>query len=165
MDIGESLVGSFYRQLKGCHSVLYNTFLPHAQGEIDVIALRLGAEVEVFAAEVAIHLESLQYGTYEVTTEKVTTKMVSARTYCEQVFRDAAVTLEFWSPVVPKGLVSSITERGQEHGFALVANDDFTERMQALIVEAAQHTKQTGEPAYRMLQLLTHLRGHDGLRF
>lgn len=164
MDIGESLVGAYYRQLEGCHSVLYNNFVPHAQGEIDVIALRLGAGVEIFCAEVAVHLESLQYGTYPQTIEKVTTKMVTARAYCERVFRDSSIVLEFWSPIVPKGLVAAIRERGDEHGFMLVANGDFTDRVQKLMDAAGKHTKQTGELAYRMLQLLTHLRRHGELR-
>ena len=159
MDMGESLVGAYYRSVVGCQSVTYNTFLPNKQGEIDVIGLRLGSGVEVFAAEVAIHLESLQYGTYPQTVAKVAQKMRSAREFTQRVYAESELVIEFWSPVVPKGLVSQITALETEIGFHLVANAGFTERVRHVVKEASQHTKMTGEPACRMLQMLAHLRG------
>ena len=68
-----------------------------------------------------------------------------------------------WSPIVPPGLVTSIREAGAELGFTLVANEDFTERTSELISVAKSHMKMTGNDAFRMLQLLTHLKGHQHL--
>ena len=36
MDIGESLVGAYMRQVRDCHSVAFNTHVSH-QAELDVI--------------------------------------------------------------------------------------------------------------------------------
>lgn len=50
------------RQVRGCHTVAYNTFLPWGQGEIDVIGVAIGdgdAPPMVFLAEVAAHLDGL----------------------------------------------------------------------------------------------------------
>lgn len=162
MDIGESLVGAYYRSVVGCHSVTYNTFLPDSQGEIDVIGLHIDQGVDVFAAEVAIHLDSLNYGGYEKTATKVLAKMRAARKFVDLVYDESHLTLEFWSPVVPSGLVKRIEDIQEEVGFRLVANQDFTDRIRMLTEAARVHTKTTGEPAYRMLQILTHLRG-EGL--
>ena len=40
--------------------------------------------------------------------------------------------------------------------------DHVADRVRQLAAAARKHTKVTGEPAYRMLQILTHLRG-EGL--
>jgi hypothetical protein len=39
MDVGESLVGAYMHQVRGCHTVAYNTFLPTGQGELDVVVV------------------------------------------------------------------------------------------------------------------------------
>ncbi|ANH38347.1 hypothetical protein I601_1917 [Nocardioides dokdonensis FR1436] len=164
MDMGESIAGAYLRHVEKCQSITFNTFLPDAQGEIDVIGVRLGEQIDVFVAEVAIHLEGLQYGTYDFTTKKVRTKMASARRYAERLYPTANLHLEFWSPIVPSGLVERIEQHAASEEFTLVANKEFTGRVQSLVDLASKHTKTTGEPAYRMLQLLTHLRGHANLQ-
>lgn len=53
--------------MRGCYSVTFNTYLPTSQGEIDVIGVRLsedGAPPKVYLADVATHLDGLNYGTY-----------------------------------------------------------------------------------------------------
>ena len=39
MDVGESLVGAYMRQVRGCHTVAFNTLLPQGQGELDVVGV------------------------------------------------------------------------------------------------------------------------------
>ena len=161
MDVGESLVGAYMRQVRGCNTVAFNTFLPTAQGELDVVGVAYGAEgVEVWIAEVAVHLDSLNYGGSQKTVQKVAQKVAAARAYAAQVYRDVIPTVEFWSPVVPAGLVSALG--GVD--VTLVVNDIFTDRVNELADRAKRHTKMTGDDAYRFLQLLTHLRG-DRPRF
>lgn len=156
MDIGESLVGSYMRQVRGCHSVAFNTHVSH-QAELDVIGVSNGSGgVRVWLAEVAVHLEGLNYGGYETTAKKVAQKIAAARAYAGEVYPEAAETcFEFWSPVVPQGLVNRLAEVDVE----LVVNTAFTDRVNQLAAEAAKHTRITGDDAYRLLQLLTHLRG------
>lgn len=40
-----------------------------------------------------------------------------------------------------------------------VVNEDYTERIRELVIHARKNQSATSEPAYRMLQVLTHLRG------
>lgn len=161
-DMGESLVGAYMRQVRGCHTVAYNTFLPRAQGELDVIAVSAGddREVRVWLAEVAVHLEGLNYGGYERTAGKVRTKVAAALDYAGEIYPQAECAVEFWSPVVPAGLVKLLADCGA----TLVVNDTFTDRLQQLIDEARSTTKTTGEPAFRLLQILTHVRQAKDLR-
>jgi hypothetical protein len=117
MDIGESLVGSYMRQVRDCYSVTFNTYLPTSQGEIDVIGVRLsedGTRPKVYLAEVATHLDVLNYNGYAATVTKVQTKMASARAYAAAIYPNAVVTVELWSPVVPSGLVSQLEDCGGE---------------------------------------------------
>jgi hypothetical protein len=67
-DMGENLVGAYMRQVRGCRTVAFNTFLPWGQGEIDVIGVKSGEPVQVWLAGVAVHLDSLNYGGYQSTT-------------------------------------------------------------------------------------------------
>lgn len=163
MDMGESLVGAYMRQVRGCHTVAYNTFLPWGQGELDVIGVATGADegsVQVWLAEVAVHLDGLNYGSYQITAKKVATKVLSARQYAQQIYPQAQCVMELWSPVVPRGLVELLAECGAE----LVVNDGFTERVGELLDRARRSTKLTGEPAFRLFQMLTHVRAAKGLR-
>jgi hypothetical protein len=156
MDVGESLVGAYMRQIRGCHTVAFNTFLPTGQGELDVVGVANTPDgVEVWMAEVAIHLDGLNYGGYAKSVAKVASKVAAARAYAAQVYRDVAPTVELWSPVVPSGLVSALAGVDVD----LVVNDEFTDRVNAVAQLAGAHTKLTGDDAYRFLQLLTHLRG------
>jgi hypothetical protein len=161
MDVGESLVGAYMRQIRGCHTVAFNTFLPTGQGELDVVGVVNTADgVEVWMAEVAIHLDGLNYGGYTTTVEKVASKVAAARAYAAQVYLDVTPTVELWSPVVPSGLVTALAGLDVD----LVVNSEFTDRVNNLARLARAHTKTTGDDAYRFLQLLTHLRS-DKPRF
>ena len=156
VDVGESLGGAYMRQVRGCHMVAFNTFLPNSQGEIDVIGVTNTPDgVKVWVAEVAIHLNSLDYGGYGVTVERVSSKVDAARAFIAQVYRDVTPTIELWSPVVPLGLLSALASVDVD----LIVNEGFTSRLNELASLASSHTKLTGDDAYRFLQLLTHLRG------
>lgn len=75
MDIGESLVGAYFRHERQCHTVAFNQFLPGKQGEIDVIGISgEGVDQHVWLAEVAVHLDDLNYGGYSQTVTKVATR-------------------------------------------------------------------------------------------
>jgi hypothetical protein len=126
------------------------------QGEIDVIGVANAPYgVKVWVAEVAIHLNSLDYGGYGVTVERVSSKVDAARAYVAQVYRDVTPTVELWSPVVPLGLLSALASVDVD----LIVNEGFTSRLNELASLASSHTKLTGDDAYRFLELLTHLRG------
>jgi hypothetical protein len=161
--MGESLVGAYMRQVRGCHTIAYNTFLPWGQGELDVIGVALpenGGRVRVWLAEVAVHLEGLNYGGYHQTAEKVAAKVAAAQRYAQLIYPEADTVVELWSPVVPSGLVT-LLEPVVPH---LVVNATFTARVEELLGKAAGATRMSGDPAFRLLQVLTHLRGAKDLR-
>lgn len=159
MEIGESLVGAYLRQVQGCHTIAFNQYLPGKQGEIDVIGLKRegdSGEQRVWLVEVAVHLDNLNYGGPDATVAKVRAKLETAREYAASTYRDHEVSIEFWSPRVPSGIAERL---GEFEGVELVINEEFTRRVNVLAGLAAATTKQFGDDAFRFLQLLTHLRG------
>lgn len=85
-DIGESLVGSYLRYVKACEFVLFNTYLPGQQGEIDVIGIRLGNPRDVYFAEVTTHIGGMTYGGNASTVSKVKDKLARARGFAQDRF-------------------------------------------------------------------------------
>ena len=164
-DIGESLVGSYLRYVVGCEVVVYNTHTPGAQGEIDVIGLRYGDPRAVWLCEVITHLQGTQYGGgYDGTVKKISEKIARARAFAEKAFPGDTHHYEIWTPIAPSGIVTKFdqlaaTYQSAKLDVSFVANHDYTERVQRLLDHAKTGTKATSEPAYRMLKILTHLRG------
>ena len=162
LDIGESLVGSYLRYVENCDFVHYQTH-GQGQGEIDVIGMRL-SDRRVWLCEVAIHLEGLEYGKgYAGSRDKVRQKIDRAEEFANRLFSDQQAIYEFWSLRVPSGLVTMLHDLQRDYAargldVAFVINETFTERIEALRERAAASKKATAEPAYRLLQILTHLR-------
>jgi hypothetical protein len=165
-DIGENLVGSYLRYVGGCEFVLYNSFLPSIQGEIDVIGLRLTEPREVWFAEVTTHILGMQYGPKKDSTiQKLRDKLERAKDFAQAMFPDDVHRYEVWSPVVAKGwLTEAMQAMEQEYSDArldvhFVINEEFTKRVQALVDAARKDSRATSEPAYRLLQVLARLKG------
>jgi hypothetical protein len=162
LDIGESLVGSYLRYVEGCDFVHYQTY-GEGQGEIDVIGMRL-SDRRVWLCEVAIHLGGLEYGTgYAGSRDKVRQKIDRAEALAGRLFDDQQTTFEFWSLRVPPGLASLLQELEDDYSgrgldVAFVVNERFTERIEALQHKARADVRSTAEPAYRLLQIISHLR-------
>lgn len=164
-DIGESLVGSYLRYIEGCELVVYNTHTPGVQGEIDVIALKQGRPRVVWLCEVITHVRGVLYsGGYTGTVTKIRDKVERARDFAAATFPDEQHRYEIWSPVVPSGQVTLFEELEREFDSAeldlrFVVNDVYAERVQQLIEHARRSASATSEPAYRLLQILTRVRG------
>jgi hypothetical protein len=156
MEIGESLVGAYMRQVRRCETVAYNTRVPGSQAELDVIGVKAGHPVQVWMAEAATHLDGLNYGGYAQTVRKVKAKVVAASDYARRVYPDADARIELWSPIVPRGLVEQLGEAGLDE---LIVNATYTNCIRELAGEARKASSLTGDDAFRMLQLLTRLRG------
>lgn len=162
LDIGESLVGSYLRYIENCDFVHYETY-DEGQGELDVLGMRL-ADKRVWLCEVAIHLGGLEYGKgYAGSRDKVKQKIDRAEVLAQRLFSDQEATYEFWSLRVPKGLATMLEELEAEYtgrglDVAFIINERFTERIDQLRERAAKDMKSTAEPAYRLLQILAHLR-------
>jgi len=168
MDIGESIVGAYMRYIRECEVVVYNTFLRDRQGEIDVVALKTGPPREVWVCEVTTHIGGMLYvgsGGSEGTVAKLRDKLERAREFAAVTFPRDTLHFEIWSPQVPKGKLTEAFEALKEEAIELemdlgfVVNEDYTEKIRDLVNHARKHQSATSEPAYRMLQVLTHLRG------
>jgi hypothetical protein len=85
--------------------------------------------------------------------------------FAEATFPGDDYRYEWWSPYVAVGKLTSVmSEIEQEWGAAgrglrFVINETYTERIRELAANARKNSSTTNEPAYRMLQVLTRLRG------
>jgi len=165
MDIGESLVGAYLRHVVGCQVVVYNSFFVDQQGEIDVVGLELGQTRSVWLCEVTTHIGSMDLRRGPNTAEQVLAKKLDRlRHFAATTFPDDEHHFEWWSPRVASGLVQIMSgleadwkEQGDDLRF--VINQVYTRRIQALVDNAKGNASTTNEPAYRLLQVLTRLRG------
>ncbi|MDK2821967.1 MAG: hypothetical protein PWP31_1932 [Clostridia bacterium] len=162
MDIGESLVGSYFKYVLGCKVVVYNCHLDTA-GEIDIIALTPDGK-EVYICEVSTHLRGLQYGkSNSDTLARITHKMERAAAFATANFPDREPIFMLWAPVVSRGLTRSLREiQGKRSTpgikIKLMINRDYTASIHRLREVASKNIKTTDEPAFRMLQILEHLK-------
>jgi hypothetical protein len=166
-DIGESLVGAYLRHIEGCDVVVYNNFFRGEQGEIDVVGIRRGEPREVILCEVTTHIRGMLivHSGRNATEQRVKEKLRRLIHFAEATFPGDNHRFEWWSPYVPIGRLTTAlaviehTTQESGHEFRFVINDEYTRRVQRLVEYARKHEAPTGEPAYRLLQILTHLRG------
>lgn len=162
MDIGEGLVGSYFKYVLGCKIVVYNCYMDK-EGEIDVIALTPDGAT-VYLCEVATHLRGLLYGNNNAATlARITHKIKRAAVFAAAHFPDRKPVFMLWAPVVSRGLCRSLTEickdlSAQQISIQLILNRDYTTRIRSLRNIARENIKITDEPAFRLLQILEHLR-------
>lgn len=167
MDIGESLVGAYLRHVVGCDVVTYNSFFADRQGEVDVVAIENGEPRTIWLCEVTTHIGGMLITSRGDRPQEVILreKLERLHAFAEATFPGDAYRYEWWSPYVAVGkLTSAMSEIEQEWEAAgrdlrFVINETYTERIRELAGNAAKNPSTTNEPAYRMLQVLTRLRG------
>ena len=67
----------------------------------------------------------------------------------------------FWSPYVPKGMLTKGFEKIKnelEINIEFIINAEYTNKINKLIEKAKEDKKDRGEPFYRALQILEHLK-------
>ncbi|MEO2107156.1 MAG: hypothetical protein ABGZ36_16115 [Actinomycetota bacterium] len=165
MEIGESIVGAYLRQIRKCHLVTFNQFVPGTQAEIDVIGVGAAGR-EVWLCEVTTHIRGfLLSGSVDAERNKMLAKLATLQAYAVDVFPDSTHHFEWWTPYVPvgqrTGFMDELVEEwaSNRRSLRFVRNEDYTERVQELVDHAASNASITVDPAYRMLQILTRLRG------
>lgn len=167
MDIGESLVGAYLRHIVGCQVVTYNSFFADRQGEVDVVALQHGASRTVWLCEVTTHIGGMlivRRG-QNATEQAIVEKLDRLHHFAQTTFPDDHHRFEWWSPRVAVGQLTSAMTAVENEWSALgrdlnfVINERYTDRIRQLATHAAGNSSTTGEPAYRMLQVLSRLRG------
>jgi hypothetical protein len=166
-DIGESLVGSYFRHIEGCDVVVYNSFFRDRQGEVDVVALKRQPSRTVILCEVTTHIEGMlivRKGLNQ-TEHVIRQKLDRLASFAAVTFPDDRHRFEWWSPRVSVGRLTDAMQAieaeqqaaGRDTRF--VINEDYTDRVRQLVEHARRNSSATGEPAYRMLQVLGRLRG------
>ncbi len=167
MDIGESLVGAYLRHVVGCDVVTYNSFFADRQGEVDVVGIENGEPRTIWLCEVTTHIGGMLITSRGDRPQEVILreKLERLHAFAEATFPGDSYRYEWWSPRVAVGkLTDVLREIEQEWEVAgrdlrFVMNETYTERIRELAGDAAKNSSTTNEPAYRMLQVLTRLRG------
>jgi Holliday junction resolvase-like predicted endonuclease len=164
MDLGESFVGAYMRHVEKCSIVLHNSYFADRQGEVDVVAVKPGGPGEqrvVYLCEVTTHIGGMS----TAAVKRVPAKLTRLREFADLTFPDEEHRFQWWSPRVPEGVVTqqfeALAAEWKEAGRSLefVINEAYTHRIGEVVRDAASNTSTTNEPAYRMLQILTHLSG------
>jgi Holliday junction resolvase-like predicted endonuclease len=151
-EMGELLVGAYLKLRRGCNFVLYNQRPEgggmEGLGELDVVGI---SEKTVYLCEVTTHT----IGMDTISANRIAAKYARQKAFAERHFKGQKTVFEVWSPVVPSGIV---TQLAQLEGLSLVANAEYSKRVWELAELARTYTATTGNDAFRLLQILTHLR-------
>jgi hypothetical protein len=125
--------------------------------ELDVLGLRF-SDGTSFLCEVATHLGGLEYGGgYEATAKKIREKMLRAAEYARESLQQFPNNrYSFWSPRVPKGKLTSLLS--EIPSIEIMINEEYSRRISELADLATKSTHDTGNPFFRTLQLIGHLR-------
>jgi len=129
------------------------------RAEFDVVGLKLKEET-VFLCEVTTHLGGLLYVTSEKTKQRVKAKLDRQKAYArDHLGHFKTVRFMLWSPVVRSEKVKVALKRLQEReALEPIFNDEYTRRIEILKSLAKKETRDTGNPFFRALQLIEHLR-------
>lgn len=166
-EIGEYIIGAFLKVILKCDYIDYNV-RPSEKGleglgELDVIGIRLEPRhEEMFLCEVSTHLDGLVYGSsYSGTVDKIVAKFERQKKYKNKYIPDHfRAHYMLWSPVVLPELEKKLLSesKGRLQGLDLVINKDYSDKIEELRKLAKNTTKDFGNPFFRTLQILEHLR-------
>lgn len=148
---------------------------------MDVLAIKTeNGQQRVYVCEVVTHLDGINYGgepvddywsefgskSYQGTLDTIYHKFIEDHQYVTRVFEDAEeYQFQLWAPNVPEGYLTAgldqmITrfQSEREGSLELKINEQYTEEIEKLRSKASRETKRYGEPAFRFLQILEHMR-------
>lgn len=177
INVGEQLVSSYLRYIKGCEFIQTNIQTSTVQGEIDVLGINLKKK-EVYFCEVAIHLTTgLQYvkDKRPNNVNKLTEKLTKNIAYANAYFPAGEYARHFliWSPIAKRRLknpqydqVGHLTQvqenikeaTGEEIG--LYVNERFQQAINELRKAAGGKTEELKCPIMRFMQVEHYLRKH-----
>jgi hypothetical protein len=164
---GEMLVGAYLKHVEDCEIVAYGQHSPNTgeQMELDVIGFQPEGDQEILACEVATHIRGLGYGSSDENKDKVISKFRNAEKYIDDVFGTSHPrSYHFWSPVVRGASATKLEElegtlsESLGHEVEMVINEDYSAKIRELKSVAESVTDQQNELAFRMLQILGHMR-------
>lgn len=161
-EMGEYIVGAYLKLKMNCNFVDYNVRRPGGGlaglDELDVMGLDFKNKT-AYLCEVTTHLDGLQYGSSKkITVDRIQKKYDKMLDYAKnhlpkELFPEHHFM--FWSPVVSAGVEMEL-EKIQ--GLELAINDRYSACVDELLEQASKVTYDTNNPAFRILQILGHLR-------
>jgi len=161
-EMGEYIVGAYLKLIKECDFIDYNVRRPGGGlaglDELDVMGLNFEKRT-AYLCEVTTHLEGLLYGSSrETTQDRIRRKYDKMRDYAEnhlpkKLFPERHFM--FWSPVVSLGVKQELEKI---EGIELVVGEDYTTCIEQLQNKAKKIAYDTNNPAFRVFQILGHLR-------
>ena len=159
-EIGEYIVGAYLKIIKRCNFVDYNIRPPgggrEGLNELDVVGLDFKNET-AYLCEATTHIRGVLYKDNKTTVQRIKKKYERQKKYAKNYRSNFPEWhFMFWSPVVPRGYITS--ELGRIRGLELVINEEYTQRIDELKEKARELTNDVGNPFFRMLQILEHLR-------
>ena len=172
LNVGEQLVSSYLRYIRGCNFIQTNLYTIESQGEIDVVGLNM-EEQQVYICEVAIHLTTgLQYvkNKRPNNVQKLTDKFSRDIEYAQKYFDEYNQHFMLWSPIVKdtrgkpennqmlhlKEIKTNIKER-YKIDIECIVNEKFQECLVELRTYARAQTKELQCPLMRLMQIEEYL--------
>lgn len=153
-------MGAYLKFILGCDFIIYNQRI-EKQREIDVIGVSTRKNM-AYLCEVATHLEGLNYGKSNKHTIKTLSEKIKAfHEYGTKVLLRMKIICMLWSPYVPIGYLTDSLEKMEEKfdfEVEFVINEEYTSKVNELMDRAKRETRASGEPFFRALQILEHLR-------
>ena len=146
------------------------------QGEIDVLAFKM-AEKRAYLCQVTTHLGGMLYGgkskqsdpdkpgrSYDGTVSKISDKWNRDIRYVEECLGGFETELMLWTLKASKEhvvgpLTALATKLMKKHPvtISIIANAEYARRIRQLEAKAKRMTKETGNSAFRVLQILARL--------
>jgi hypothetical protein len=160
--MGEYVVGAYLRIVMGCQNVIYN-LKPGRQLEIDVVGLDFRKRI-VYLCEAKTHIGGLMIskkGLGDVTESTVERQLEDLQRFGKKYWRGFKPKYMFWSPYVPVGKKTASLERIRSKlggSIEMVVNSEYRRRVEEIRKKAARDSSDSGEPFYRALQILEHMR-------
>jgi len=162
-EIGEFLVGAYLEVVLKCNLVNYNVKFPDTGTdglkELDIIGLDFKKK-KAYLCEVTTHLRGVLYKNYDETIRRIEKKFETQRQYASKYLKDFKPEYMFWAPYVPSGLESRLKDKIGNGELQFIINDTYKEKIVELILEIKKDkaTKDYGNPAFRMLQILKKIK-------
>ena len=91
--------------------------------------------------------------------KKIRDKFERDKAFSDKILKDFPTRhYMLWSPIVPGGKLTSQLMELEKKGVEIVVNRTYAERIDELTRAAREKANDTGNPAFRLLQILEHLR-------
>ncbi|MFQ6008390.1 MAG: hypothetical protein ACE5K8_05485 [Candidatus Zixiibacteriota bacterium] len=158
--VGEYIVGAYLKLIKECSVVDYNVRAPGGGMKglrgLDVVGLHFETKT-AYLCEVTTHITGLLYKNNQTTVARIKQKHEFQIAYASQYLSDFPTRhYMYWSPVVPKGYITE--NLGRISGLELIINEEYTRCIEELRKLAKKITCDVGNPFFRTLQILEHIR-------